>query len=180
MYPNSLPQAKSAQRFGRRDREQTEVGVTRGAHFQLAGSDATGNPSTTWNIRVKAPLILLFTRDSDFAQSVREAHRGTAAVVLIARDVRDALQIICERGRELDVALMDFDTGCRGMTLLSAVHTCHPQLPVVVTISDDAEHTTAVAYANGARTCLNKPLRAGTLANAIAELHAEHDHPAAA
>jgi DNA-binding NtrC family response regulator len=179
MYPNSLPRAKSPERFGRRDREQMEVGVTRGAHFQLARRDAAGNP-LTWSNRVKAPLILLFTRDGDFAQSVREALLGAAGDLLIARDVRDALQIICQSGRELDFALMDFDDGCRGMTLLSAVHTCHPQLPVLVTISNDVEHTTAVAYANGARTCLNKPLRAGILANAIAELHAPHAQPVAA
>ena len=29
---------------------------------------------------------------------------------------------------------------CRGMTLLSAVHTCFEQLPVLVTTSRDAEH----------------------------------------
>jgi CheY-like chemotaxis protein len=179
MYPNSLPTAKSTEHFRSRDREQMEVSVISGAHFQLAGGVAAGSP-TTWSSRVKPPLILLFTRDGDFAQSVREALLGAATIVLIAGDVRDALQIICQRGRELDFALMDFDEGCRGMTLLSAVHTCHPQLPVLVTISSDAEQTTAVAYANGARACLNKPLRAATLASAITELHAPRDQQVAA
>src|SRR6266566_112871 len=31
---------------------------------------------------------------------------------------------------------------CRGMTLLSAVHTCFEQLPVLVPTSRDAEHAT--------------------------------------
>jgi len=60
---------------------------------------------------VKSPLILLFTRDGYFAQSIREALSGTDAIVLIARVVRDGLQIVCQRGRELDFALMDFDDG---------------------------------------------------------------------
>jgi hypothetical protein len=60
---------------------------------------------------MKSPLIFLFTRDSAFAQSVCDAVSGTDAVVLIAQDVRNGLQIVCQRGRELDFALMDFDDG---------------------------------------------------------------------
>ena len=129
---------------------------------------------------MKQRMGLLFTRDADFAQSAGEALLGTGAIALIAQDVRDALQIVCQRGRELDFALMDFDGGCRGMTLLSAVHTCHQQLPILVTTSKDTEHATAIAYANGARACFNKPLPAATLANAIADLHAPHDEQVAA
>jgi DNA-binding response OmpR family regulator len=157
----------SKQAFESREREQMEVGVRSDAHFQLAG-------------RVRPPLILLFTRDGDFAQSVRDAFFGTGAIVLLAQDIRGALQIVCQRGRELNLALMDFDDGCHGMTLLSALHTCHERLPVLVTTSTDTEHATAVAYANGARTCLNKPLHAGTLAHAIAELNTRNDQQLAA
>ena len=129
---------------------------------------------------MKSPLILLFTRDGEFAQSVREALFGTGAMVLIARDVRDGLQIVCQRGRELDSALMDFDDGCRGITLLSAVHTCYERLPIVVTTSEDAEHASSLAYANGARTCLKKPLSAVEFAKVIADFTAPHHHPIAA
>ena len=62
---------------------------------------------------MKEPLILLFTRDRDFALSVREAVSETGATVLVARDVRDGLQIVWQRGSELDFALMDFDDGCQ-------------------------------------------------------------------
>jgi len=128
----------------------------------------------------KSPLILLFTRDGDFAQSVREAVSDTGATVLIARDVRDGLQIVLQRGRELDSALMDFDDGCRGRTLLSAVHNCYEQLPIVVTTSEEAEHAISLAYANGARTCLKKPLSAAGFAEAIAGVTAPHHQPLAA
>jgi DNA-binding response OmpR family regulator len=129
---------------------------------------------------MKSPLILLFTRDGDFAQSMREALLGTGAVVLIARDVRDGLQIVRQRGRELDCALMDFDDGCRGRTLLSAVHTCYERLPIVVTTSEDAENATFLACANGARTCLKKPLSAAGFAKAIADMTAPRHQPVAA
>jgi DNA-binding response OmpR family regulator len=129
---------------------------------------------------MKEPLILLFTRDGDFAQSVREAVSETGATVLVARDVRDGLQIVWQRGRELDFALMDFDDGCRGRTLLSAVHNCYEQLPIVVTTSEEAEHAISLAYANGARTCLKKPLSAAGFAEAIAGVTAPHHQPVAA
>ena len=119
---------------------------------------------------MKSPLILLFTRDGDFAQSVRDALFETGATVLIARDVRDGLQIVLQRGRELDSALMDFDNGCRGRTLLSAVHNCYEQLPIVVTTSEEAEHAISLAYANGARTCLKKPLSAAGFAKVVANV----------
>ena len=91
---------------------------------------------------MKPRLILLFTPDRTFDQSVRQAFLGTSAIALIARNVADALQIVCQRGRELDFALLDFDGGCRGMTLLSAVDTCFEQLPILVTTSRHAEHAT--------------------------------------
>jgi DNA-binding response OmpR family regulator len=129
---------------------------------------------------MKSPLVLLFTRDGDFAQSVCEALSGSGTVVLIARDVREGLQIVCQRGRELDFALMDFDNGCHGMTLLSAVHTCYERVPILVTTSDDAEHARALAYASGARTCLKKPLSAAGVAKVISHVTAPRHQPAAA
>ena len=120
------------------------------------------------------PQVLLYTRDRYFDKVVSEALSGTGTIVLLARTVADALQIICQRGRELDFALMDFDGGCRGMTLLSAVHTCYEQLPILVTTSRDAVHATAIAYTNGARSCLTKPRHASMLTEAIAGLNAIH------
>jgi DNA-binding response OmpR family regulator len=118
--------------------------------------------------------VLLYTRDPDFEGLLGETLSGTGAIVLVARTVASALQIVCQRGRNLDFALMDFDGGCRGMTLLSAVHTCFEQLPILVTTAEDADHATAVAYANGARRCLGKPRDASTLTAAIAELNPMH------
>jgi hypothetical protein len=67
-----------------------EVGVHSGAHFQVVGPNRSGNLMKG----MKEPLILLFTRDGDFAQSVRDALFETGATVLVARDVRDGLQIV--------------------------------------------------------------------------------------
>ena len=115
-------------------------------------------------------VILLFTCDRALDGMVAEALLGSSAIVLITRNVTDALQIVCGRGRELDLAVLDLDSECRGMTLLSAVHTCFSDLPVLITTTCDEQRLRTLAYANGARACLNKPFPLATLGNTIAIL----------
>jgi hypothetical protein len=69
---------------------------------------------------MKGRRALLFTSDTEFESVVRQALLGTDTIFLIARTVSDALQIACQRGRELDLAIMTFGEDCHGMTLLSA------------------------------------------------------------
>jgi DNA-binding NtrC family response regulator len=118
---------------------------------------------------MKPALILLFTQDQTFDRLVCEALLETGAIILITRNVAQALQVVSTKGRELSLALMDFEEGCRGMTLLSAIHTCYQQLPILVTTSN-GYNAAAVAYANGARVCLNKPVSTTQLANTIEDL----------
>ncbi len=117
-----------------------------------------------------ARLALLYTRDDDLERVVRRALLGTGTILLIARTVEDALQIVGRRGRELDVAIMAFSEDCHGITLLSAIHGCYEQLPTLVVVDEDSEHASALAYANGARFCLSEPVSPVELANAIADL----------
>jgi len=117
-----------------------------------------------------ARLVLLHTRDDDFQKVVRKAFSGTGTIVLIARTVEEALQIVCRRRRELDVAIVSFDADCRGITLLRAIRDCCEQLPTLVVVDKDSEQSRALACANGARSCLSKRVSAVELANAIADL----------
>ena len=117
-----------------------------------------------------ARLALLYTRDDDLQKVVRQALWDTGTILLIARTVEDALQIVCRRERELDVAIMAFNEDCRGITLLGAIHGCCEQLPTLVVVDKDSEQARALAYANGARFCLSKPVSPVELANAIADL----------
>jgi DNA-binding response OmpR family regulator len=129
---------------------------------------------------MKPRLVLLYTRDRSFDRLLSAALIGTGAIVLIARSVGDALQVVSSRGRELTFAILDFNDGCRGMTLLSAINTCYQQLPTLVVTAKESEHANAVAYANGARVCLNKPLPSALLADAIEDLHPAHSQLAVA
>ncbi len=119
-----------------------------------------------------ARLVLLYTRDDDLRNIVRQALRDTGTVLLTARTVEEALQIVCRRKRELDVTIMDFDEDCREIILLGAVHGCCEQLPTLVVVDKDSEQARGLAYAKGARFCLSKPVSPVELANAIADLEA--------
>ena len=129
---------------------------------------------------MKSRLVLLYTRDRSFDRLLSEALIGTGAIVLIARSVGDALQVVASRGRELTFAVLDFNDGRRGMTLLSAIHACHQQLPTLVVTAKESKDANVVAYANGARVCLNKPLPSARLADAIEDLHPAHSQLAVA
>jgi DNA-binding NtrC family response regulator len=124
---------------------------------------------------MKAPVILLLTREPRveilFAKALLEKGRGKA-VVVVARNIDDALQAVCTRGDELDFAVIDFDDGCHGMTLLSAINMLREELPIMVLISSDTYRAAALAYANGAAACLAKPMTAAELVLSIRELRA--------
>ena len=49
----------------------------------------------------------------------------------IARRIREARRIVCQRRRELDLIVVDFDNGIRRMTLLSALGSLRDQLRIV-------------------------------------------------
>ena len=129
---------------------------------------------------MKAGAALLYTCDADVESVVRRALFGTDTTLLLARTVGDALEIVCRRGRELDLAIMTFSEDCHGMTLLSAIHGCYEQLPTIVVVEKDSEHASALAYVNGARICLSKPVSLVELSNAIADLQPATRHLTAA
>ncbi len=120
---------------------------------------------------MNADSVLLLTHDREFEKLLREALRESDSIVLVARDIDDALQIVCTRGAELDLAVIDRDDG-HGINLLSAINACQRELPIVVMTSRDAYHCAALAYANGAAACVAKPITATELQLAIADLRA--------
>ena len=115
-------------------------------------------------------LVLLLTQDPQLQISLKQALAKKDPAILIAHNANDALQIICSRGKEIDLAVIDFADGCHGMTLLSALHNCQPALPVVVVTSSDAYHAAAIAYANRVEACLAKPVTPRELEIVIDEL----------
>ena len=118
---------------------------------------------------MKAPVVLLLTNDPQLEEAVAETLVENGGVSHLAYDPGDALQLVCGLGRHLDLAIIDFDHGPHGMTLLGAINMCREDFPVVVVTRDDKKHVEALAYANGAAACLPKPVSVAQLADAMRE-----------
>jgi DNA-binding NtrC family response regulator len=117
---------------------------------------------------MKTPVILLLTTDNELEDSVADSLSEIGGVSHLTRDPGDALEIICGV-HDLDVAVIDFEHGPHGMTLLSAISTLREDLPVIVITRDGEEHVEELAYANGAMACFSKQAVATQLANTIRE-----------
>jgi DNA-binding NtrC family response regulator len=114
-------------------------------------------------------LALLLTHDADFEKIVSDSLKESGAQILITHDVDHALEIGCQRGAELDLAVID-RSDCHAITLLSAVRACCHDLPVVVVTSKESCHCAAIAYANGAAACIAKPISAEDLRAVLKQL----------
>ena len=91
----------------------------------------------------------------------------TDGIICIARTADDAMRIVCSAS-ELELAVIDFDHGSNGMTLISAINTCADHhVPILVLTPPGEEHARFVAHANGAAECLAKPISAAQMAKAI-------------
>src|SRR6478735_11224514 len=115
---------------------------------------------------MKTPIMLLLTDDNELEELVADTLSKIGGISHLTRDAGDALETICGVN-DLDVAIIDFEHGPHGMTLLSAISTLREDLPVIVITRDDEEHVEALAYANGATACFPKQAVATRLANAI-------------
>jgi CheY-like chemotaxis protein len=118
---------------------------------------------------MKTTVMLLLTNDSELEDAVAEALLELGGVSHLTRNASDALETVCGV-HDLDVAVIDFEHGPHGMTLLNAITTLREDLPVIVITRDDKKHVEALAYANGATACFPKPISMTHLASAIREL----------
>lgn len=118
---------------------------------------------------MKTPVMLLLTCDNGLEELLADLLSEIGGVSHLTRDAGDALETICGV-EDLDLAIIDFEHGPHGMTLLSAINTMREHLPVIVITRDDEEHVEALAYANGAPACFPKPVVAAQLSSAIHDL----------
>ena len=115
-------------------------------------------------------LALLLTHDPNFEKIVTQTLTEIGAKALVRHDVDHALELGCRRVTDFDVVIID-RSDCHAITLLSALHACRHDLPVIVITSGDACHCAALAYANGAAACLAKPISVTDLKLALGQLY---------
>jgi DNA-binding NtrC family response regulator len=119
---------------------------------------------------MKPRIVLLLTGDEQLRGLLTDSLHEGGGVLLQVRSITDALRIVCGRAHELDLAVIDFTEGPHGMTLLSALKACRPELPIIATIANDTYHATTLAYANEVTACLAKPINLADLQAVIRDL----------
>ena len=129
---------------------------------------------------MKPTQVFLLSSECELRAFLNEAIAEIGAVADVARDVGDTLEKVWGRIRQADVALIDFQHAAHGMTLLNAVKSCRPGLPVIALIEHGDKQIEALAYATGATRCLPKPLTKSVLTTAIYDLLQSRAHPMAA
>ena len=120
------------------------------------------------NLSMKTRVMLLLTNDSELEDAVAAALLELGGVSHLTRDAGHALETVCGV-HDLDLAVIDFEHGPHGMTLLSAISMLRGDLPIIVITHDDEKHVEALAYTNGATACLSKPVSTTQLVAAIRE-----------
>jgi CheY-like chemotaxis protein len=118
---------------------------------------------------MKTPVMLLLTNDNELEELVADALLEIGGISHLIHDAGEALETICGVD-DLDVAMIDFEHGAHGMTLLNAISTLREDLPVIVITRDDEQHVETLAYANGVTACLSKQAVATQLANKVHQL----------
>lgn len=137
-----------------------------GCNSQLLAST---NPFVGKTGSMKTPVILLLTKDNELEELVANALSKIGGISHLTHEAGDALEII-SGVNDLDFAIIDFEHGPHGMTLLSAISTLREDLPLIVISPDDKQHVEELAYANGATACLPKQAVAIELRNTIHQL----------
>lgn len=117
---------------------------------------------------MRTGLTLLLTLDPMVQEAMADALLQEGGSSCLARTSDEAMRVVCSKGGELELAVIDFDHGSNGMSLMSAIDACaNYHLPMLALTGAGEEHARFMALANGAAECLAKPVSAEQLARAI-------------
>ncbi len=119
---------------------------------------------------MKPRLVLLLTGDPVMQDHLEKALFGSTTRILVARNLTEAMQSVCARWQELDLAVLDADTGDHGRAMLRAIRVCCEELPIIVVISGDLYSASPFADSHRAAACLSKPFTADQLERVIEQI----------
>jgi len=123
------------------------------------------------NIHEKS--ILIVDDDTRMLRALKKVLAGEGCTVTCATWVVDAVEILTERKRQIDLVITDlrmpFVTGITGVY---AIHKMLPELPVIVLTAFGSPDVKAECLRQGARAFLEKPLDTAHLLGVVEEIFA--------
>jgi DNA-binding NtrC family response regulator len=124
---------------------------------------------------MKTPVMVLLTNDHNLEECVAQVLSRTGGIRHRAQSTDDVLDLVTT-GQSLDLALIDFEHGPDGLTLVDAISKRCRGFPVIVITGPSEEDMEALVYANAAAVCLSKPVSATQLAEAMKQCHCSQPH----
>ena len=117
--------------------------------------------------------ILIVDDDTRMLRALKKVLAGEGCTVTCATWVVDAVEILTERKKQIDLVITDlrmpFVTGITGVY---AIHKMLPELPVIVLTAFGSPDVKAECLRQGARAFLEKPLDTAHLLGVVEEIFA--------
>jgi DNA-binding response OmpR family regulator len=118
-------------------------------------------------VNAKENIVLLVDADGDSEGIVSEAAARTGRGVLLVKTSRDAIRILGDQIRRLDLVIVDVDPGAHGLALLEAISGCGERPPIVVITALEETYMTPISAEHGAAACLGKPITIQKLSSSL-------------
>ncbi len=131
--------------------------------------------------RIRSKSILVVDDDAGMLRALEKVLRSEGAVVTTAKWAGDAIEVLTQRQKQIDLVITDLMMPqISGPMLVFAIHDIFPALPVIVLTAFGAPDVKAACYEQGAAAFLEKPLDTGQLLAAIESVFArqtKHEEP---
>ena len=115
--------------------------------------------------------VLVVDDDPRMLRALEKVLAGEGCVVTCASWVGDAVDILTERKRPIDLVITDLRMPfVSGMTVVYAIHKIFPALPVIVLTAFGSPDVKAECLRQGAAAFLEKPLDTSQLLAAIEDV----------
>lgn len=121
---------------------------------------------------MKENVILLVDADGDCEDLVSEAAARTGRDVLTAKTSRQAIAILRNQMRRLELVIVDVDPGAHGLALLEAISGCADTPPIIVITALEESYMKPISQEHGATACLGKPITIPKLKSTLDDVSA--------
>jgi len=119
--------------------------------------------------------ILIVDNDPSLLRALGKTLSGAGALVATSQSVADAIEVLSNRRRQIDLVIADLRMPfVTGMTLLHVIRETFPALPVIVLTGFGTPKLKAECLRQGATAFLEKPVATTQLLAAIRRVFAGH------
>ena len=123
--------------------------------------------------KIRNKSVLIVDDDARMLRALDKVLTNEGAVVTAAEWAGDAIDILTERQKQIDLVITDLRMPLvSGLTAVFAIHKVLPQLPIIVLTAFGSPDVKVECIRQGAAAFLEKPLDTGQLLDVIEKVFA--------